>query len=304
MKLDDTLLIYKRLNCSCTRQLKKSILVIDETKSSLCSQFSTLRGENQSVISISLFGPKENAMFSFNRTITFLYELIADMYTIYPGWILRIHHDSTIGSSIICQIECQHLIVDFCDMDSVPQHGNVSDFVPPKIWRFLPAGDTFVKVMNSRDLDSALTQRELDAVTEWLKSNKSFHTMRDHPYHGVPMLGGMWGFRTELNRAFSSEFLKKILDRNLISRYGGRGDQTFLSDQIWPRIQNDVIAHDSFLCQTSYGKNSHPFPTRRPPFNQTNCFIGCVRPCCGTSKPFSECPIACRPKNHADWTAC
>ncbi|CAF1684749.1 unnamed protein product, partial [Didymodactylos carnosus] len=37
--------------------------------------------------------------------------------------------------------------------------------------------------MNSRDLDSALTQRELDAVTEWLKSNKSFHTMRDHPYH-------------------------------------------------------------------------------------------------------------------------
>jgi hypothetical protein len=119
-------------------------------------------------------------------------------------------------------------------------------------------------------------------------------------------LGGMWGFRPALNRTFSSNVLKKILDRAVVVQFGGRGDQRFLSDIIWPHIQNYVIAHDSFLCRESYGKNSQPWPTRRPPLtNDTNCFVGCVRPCCNAGKhPFGECPMECRPKNHTDWTFC
>ena len=54
---------------------------------------------------------------------------------------------------------------------------------------FLPAGDGLVDIMGSRDLDSPLTKRELDAVNEWISSNKEWHSMRDHPWHVVPMLG-------------------------------------------------------------------------------------------------------------------
>ncbi|CAF1106333.1 unnamed protein product [Didymodactylos carnosus] len=222
------------------------------------------------------------------------------MYTIYPDWILRVYHDSIINLSVICPVECAHFNVDFCDISLL----NI-DYVPPKIWRFLPAGDELVDIMGSRDLDSALTKRELDAVHEWLMSNKSFHAMRDHPLHSVPMLGGMWGFRPSINRSFSKEFLNKIRNKGLIRRYDKRGDQTFLSDQIWPHIHNDVIAHDSFLCQTWYGKNSRPYPTRRQPVNETNCFIGGVRGCCGSNgAPFQECPQACRPKEHLEWIYC
>jgi hypothetical protein len=115
----------------------------------------------------------------------------------------------------------------------------------------------------------------------------------------------MWAFRSALNRTFAGVLLGKILDRSLVSRYGGRGDQTFLTDHVWPHIQDDLIAHDSYLCTTSYGKNSRPWPTRRPLLNYTDCFVGCVRPCCTPLKyPFGECPIACRPKNHTDWTMC
>jgi hypothetical protein len=116
----------------------------------------------------------------------------------------------------------------------------------------------------------------------------------------------MWGFRPSLNRTFSSAVLFKMLDRSFITRYGGRADQTFLSENVWPFIQNSVIAHDSFLCRESYGKNSQPWPTRRRPIqNDTGCFVGCVRPCCNSEKyPFGECPMACRPKNHTDWTLC
>ena len=38
-----------------------------------------------------------------------------------------------------------------------------------------------------------MLQRERDAVNEWLASNKTFHNMRDHPWHGAVMLAGMWG---------------------------------------------------------------------------------------------------------------
>ena len=36
-------------------------------------------------------------------------------------------------------------------------------------------------------------QRERDAVNEWLESNKTFHLMRDHPWHGSEINAGMWG---------------------------------------------------------------------------------------------------------------
>ena len=56
-------------------------------------------------------------------------------------------------------------------------------------WRWLPLGDPFADIFMSRDSDSWITQREKDSVDVWLKSNTLFHVMRDHPYHGVPILG-------------------------------------------------------------------------------------------------------------------
>ena len=56
-----------------------------------------------------------------------------------------------------------------------------------------------VDVFVSRDLDSRLNDREFSAVKEWREvSNLSIHSMRDHPYHGVALLGASWG--TDLTR--------------------------------------------------------------------------------------------------------
>lgn len=157
----------------------------------------------------------------------------------------------------------------------------------------------------SRDLDSPLTRRERVAVDAWLASKKSFHAMRDHPMHGVHMLGGMWGFRPSLNPKMSRMFYEKIHNQALIRKYGGRADQTFLSDQIWPYAKSDIIVHDSFLCKTSYGQIPIPFPSQRLSMNDSGCFVGCLRPCCSDGKlPFGECPKECRPKDHQDWIYC
>ncbi|CAF0935899.1 unnamed protein product [Rotaria sordida] len=295
----------RRPECTCYRhQLPpldfNLILNLTENQTFLCSDYATRRGPHQRIISISLYGPKENKRFQYNQSLFFLNELINDINIIYPDdFTLRIHHDDTITlTDVICPIECQNPNVDFCSMNS-------KLFIPPKVWRFIPAGDPLVDIMMSRDLDSALTQRERAAVNAWLASNKSFHTMRDHPYHAVPMLGGMWGFRPSLNPTISRLIHNKIHDRNLIKRYHGINDQTFLSREVWPQANSNVIAHDSFLCKKSYGKNSEPFPTQRPSANETNCFIGCPRPCCGDGKiPFGECPKECRPKDHPEWNYC
>ena len=47
------------------------------------------------------------------------------------------------------------------------------------IWRFLPVFDPGVNVMVSRDMDSLLTSREAQAVTQWLEETSlPFHVMR------------------------------------------------------------------------------------------------------------------------------
>ena len=157
----------------------------------------------------------------------------------------------------------------------------------------------------SRDLDSPLTARERAAVNEWLSSNESFHAMRDHPMHGAPMLGGMWGFRPPLDPVISRSIHEKIHNGPLVARYGGTGDQTFLANEVWPHVRTSAVVHDSFLCMNGYGKKSRAFPTQRPSANQSSCFIGCVRPCCVQGKmPFGHCPTQCRPSEHPEWLYC
>ena len=136
----------RRPECSCSRSellpLPLKLPVNDEDKNlAFCSHYATRRGPHQRVISISLFGPKENKRFQLDRSITFLNELIHDLNTMYPdNFVLRIHHDDTISpSDVICPIECRHRNVDFCNMNS-------KLFIPPKIWRFIPAGDPLVDV--------------------------------------------------------------------------------------------------------------------------------------------------------------
>jgi hypothetical protein len=136
----------RRPECRCYRHDLSPLFSnltsnLTESQSSLCSEYATRRGPHQRIISISLFGPKENKMFQFNRSLSLLNELINDLNKVYSdGYLLRIHHDDTINvSDIVCPIECQNPNVDFCNMNS-------KLFIPPKIWRFIPAGDSLVDI--------------------------------------------------------------------------------------------------------------------------------------------------------------
>ena len=56
--------------------------------------------------------------------------------------------------------------------------------------------------MVSRDLDSRFSAREAVAIKEWREnSTLPIHSMRDHPGHGIGMVGASWG--TDLTRNIS-----------------------------------------------------------------------------------------------------
>ena len=147
-RIDQSFIVdnYRPSKCSCLEPELSSFTLsstsnLTNSQSSLCSHYATRRGPHQRIISISLFGPKENKMFQLNQSLTFLNELIHDVNKIYPdNFVLRIHHDDTIGLlDVICPIKCRHQNVDFCNMNS-------KLFIPPKIWRFIPAGDSLVDI--------------------------------------------------------------------------------------------------------------------------------------------------------------
>ena len=91
----------------------------------------------------------------------------------------------------LCELACQYSFLDLCHVDQ--EMGDVF----PMLWRFFPTLDPGVDVVMSRDLDSRFTAREAAAVREWLASDKTLHAMRDHPWHGVSIMGGGWGSKLD-----------------------------------------------------------------------------------------------------------
>lgn len=164
---------------------------------------------------------------------------------IYPGWKMRVYHDSTVPSLVLKELSYRG--VELFDMSR--SHLN------KMTWRFLAASDPSVDRMCSRDADSRLSQREKAAVDAWMSSGRRFHVMRDHPSHSLyPMSGGMWCCSSEGFEKMSSE-LETMQNGDEYMR-----DMEFLNKVVWPVARKSVLQHDSFSCRT-YG--AEPFPTLR-----------------------------------------
>ena len=138
----------------------------------------------KNVVAYSLWGDQPMYFVGALRNI----ELVNKFY---PGFISRFYIDKNCRNDLIDTIKGDNVEVILVD----PKGSFDGMF-----WRFWAAEDPDVDIFMSRDCDSRISEREVAAVNEWLKSDKDFHIMRDHPYHTVPILGGMWGCRNGLLR--------------------------------------------------------------------------------------------------------
>jgi hypothetical protein len=165
---------------------------------------------------------------------------------IYPNWICRFYVGKSVPKEILIHLKSNEN-VEIVEMD---ENGNWSGM----FWRFNPASEDDVDIMISRDCDSRLSQREKSAVDEWINSDKGFHIMRDHPYHGVEILGGMWGVK----KGVLPE-MKKFIDEFIKGEFW-QVDQNFLKEKIYPLIFNNSMVHDEFHNYESFKKK---FPLER-----------------------------------------
>jgi len=148
----------------------------------------------------------------------------------YPDWVCRFY----IGKSTNEKFKNTLKSFDNVEIVEMEENGDWRGM----FWRFFGASDETVDIMISRDADSRIHRREVEAVNEWVNSDKKFHIMRDHQYHSVPLLGGMWGVK----KGFINDIVSEIKEYN-----GGdfwQVDQNFLKEKIFDRVIHDSMVHD------------------------------------------------------------
>lgn len=170
---------------------------------------------------------------------------------IYPGWESMFFVAESVDSKVVE------------DLLEIPNTEVVikqqKDSWANMFWRFSTCYDDQIKISIFRDTDSRLSYREKYAVEEWIKSDKTFHIMRDHPFHKFHILGGMWGYKN------NNKYDIKALLNNFKPKDHYGTDYQFLGSKLYPLIEDDKIVHDEF-----FEKKPFPFP------RQGNEFVGDV----------------------------
>lgn len=265
-----------------------------------CDLYKVLRrGPNQNVVSFTV---KENEVQNHFEYVYFpnIKDIVKNNY---KNWTARVYYDTKqLDQNMICHYECSdEKKIDFCDVSYLPLGSNKkwdASFMKPSTRRWLPFGDWLVDIFVSRDYDSCVSDREMSAVRNWIKSKNLFHVMRDHPTHDRPIISGMWGFVTYLNRELSEKLFHILIENS--------DSELITLDRFWPIFKDNCTIHDSFYCSKKEYGNSEPFPTKR---SLDNCYVGQYG-CCGSefnsiNSPVVQCPIECRPKDKANqWLFC
>lgn len=132
-------------------------------------------------------------------------------------------------------------------------------------WRFEPFWDETIDRFIVRDTDSRPGWREAAAVREWEEADRPgpwvgypFHIIRDHPQHGIPILGGTFGVRTKGNKSgclifdwMRADLTKWKMDL-IPDKTNPRGiyhnsDQIYFDKKLWPRVRVMNFQHDRYF---------------------------------------------------------
>lgn len=193
------------------------------------------------IISFSLWGDKPKYCVGAVKNFKLARE-------IFPDWVCRFYIHRSVPHETIHELL---RIGTDATMEIVPISVAPADW-RGMFWRFDAASDPDCEAMISRDCDSRLSIREKLAVDEWMASDKQWHIMRDHPWHGALMLGGMWGVKgCPAMHDWIASWEKE-------DRY--QTDQDFLRTIVYPIASKDAMIHAQFCAVEA---DAIPFPRPR-----------------------------------------
>lgn len=108
--------------------------------------------------------------------------------------------------------------------------------------RFLTIDDDDCDIMFVRDADSRVHARDVACIEDFIASPiHMLHIIRDHYYHRLPIMGGMWGMRKPPMplRPLIAEWRKN-------NQIEYMADQMFLATHIYPAFVHSAMIHDRF----------------------------------------------------------
>ena len=207
------------------------------------------------VFSFSLYGSAEKYWRGMYKNI----ELIHQQF---PDWFIYIWIGDGVSEDVLLTL------YEKKNVQLIPTHesGHIN-----MSYRFFSIDDPDVEVMCVRDADSRVTERDAACIQEFVKSDKLFHIVRDHPNHHHTIMGGMWGVKKEnmhVTIRYAFELWKK--------KYSATefwNDMDFLRSFFYPACLSSVMIHDEL--QSLESKEWHT-PFAIPLDEKKQHFIGQV----------------------------
>lgn len=199
------------------------------------------------VISFSLFGynkEKQENCFDFDSYLRGFMLNVRLIHLLYPNFIIYLYVDR----------ETYEGFKEF--FDNFNKIGKVfiedgTELTRAMLWRMKPCFDEKVEVVICRDLDSPVTYREVQAVTQWINSPKAAHAITDSVSHNIPMLGGMVGFKPmHFKRYTGFNTWEEMVDGKGIDYKVKGADQDLLNRYVYPKfakVGGDSIMQHYFL---------------------------------------------------------
>ena len=257
-------ILFYVLVVESSRQTRQNTQDTHQVCSAPYSRVRLSKAYQKRVIAFTLFASSDSSAVSASLVAGSL-QNIADSRLYYPGWFVRFYVFD-VGRLL------ERQLLDAGDFVEIVQCRHSSILTTSKsrkmISRFLVLDDPTVHIAIIRDADSRFSPRELFAVNQWLSSDLMFHSMRDHEYHDVPVMGGMFGcVASQWRRAPQSisKLLKEALSdgqQEIVARNVPGEDQAFLAKYVWPIVRHSTFSHDVLQerCVRYGSKRCETFP--------------------------------------------
>jgi hypothetical protein len=123
--------------------------------------------------------------------------------------------------------------------------------------RYIPLN--YAEVGFVRDADSRIDARDRWCIDEFLKSDKSFHTIRDHYWHASKLMAGTFGWKRPMTVMLPTHEVD----------YGF--DEHFLAQAVYESVKSDMLVHTSYRAL----EGEHAVWIERP-FESATDFVGNV----------------------------
>jgi hypothetical protein len=178
------------------------------------------------VISFTLFGYEPKYYIGAEKNVEVNQTLLPDWNT-----VIYYHPEMTRMDSVEKLSSMGATLIDVSDI--IIGNKTPKDF--PFFWRFLAFLNDDITLV--RDLDSRVSDREVEYINRWLKNGKDYFIIRDHPWHS-PVPSGLYGIKG-----------KKVEFENHFNSFVGNSDLRWGTDQeILHEYMKDIPLENVEYC--------------------------------------------------------